>query len=69
MRKLLNRKIGEQYRKCAICREEFTDYSTTATSFQITPKVWAVLGGMIIRTTSRQHTGSVWRKGSTRMDD
>jgi hypothetical protein len=27
MRKPLNRKIGEQYRKCAICREEFTDYS------------------------------------------
>jgi hypothetical protein len=27
MRKLLNRKIGEQYRKCAIWREEFTDYS------------------------------------------
>jgi hypothetical protein len=24
MRKLLNRKIVEQYRKCAICLEEFT---------------------------------------------
>jgi hypothetical protein len=26
MRKLLNRKIVEQDRKCAICHEEFTDY-------------------------------------------
>jgi len=27
MRKLLNRKIVEQDRKCAICLEEFTDYT------------------------------------------
>lgn len=27
MRKLLNRKIVEQNRKCAICHEEFTDYN------------------------------------------
>ena len=27
MRKLLNRKIVEQDRKCAICHEEFTDYN------------------------------------------
>ena len=27
MRKLLNRKIIEQDKKCAICREEFTDYN------------------------------------------
>ena len=27
MRKLLNRKIVEQDRKCALCHEEFTDYS------------------------------------------
>src|ERR1700688_278453 len=27
MRKLLNRKIVEQDKKCAICHEEFTDYS------------------------------------------
>jgi len=27
MRKLLNRKIIEQDRKCAICHEEFTDYN------------------------------------------
>jgi hypothetical protein len=27
MRKLLNRKIVEQDRRCAICHEEFTDYS------------------------------------------
>lgn len=27
MRKLLNRKIGEQNKMCAICGEEFTDYS------------------------------------------
>lgn len=27
MRQLLNRKIAEQDRKCAICREEFTDYN------------------------------------------
>ena len=27
MRRLLNRKIVEQYRKCAICLEDFTDYN------------------------------------------
>ena len=27
LRKPLNRKIGEQDRKCAICHEEFTDYN------------------------------------------
>jgi hypothetical protein len=27
MRKLLNRKIIDQDRKCAICHEEFTDYN------------------------------------------
>ncbi len=27
MRKLMNRKIVEQDRKCAICHEEFTDYN------------------------------------------
>jgi hypothetical protein len=27
MRKLLNRKIVEQDRKCAICHEDFTDYN------------------------------------------
>jgi hypothetical protein len=27
MRKVLNRKIAEQDRKCAICLEEFTDYN------------------------------------------
>jgi hypothetical protein len=27
MRKLLNRKIVEQDKKCAICHEEFTDYN------------------------------------------
>jgi hypothetical protein len=27
MRKLLNRKIVEQDRKCALCHEEFTDYN------------------------------------------
>ena len=27
MRKLLNRKIASQNRKCALCKDEFTDYS------------------------------------------
>jgi hypothetical protein len=27
MRKLLNRKVVEQDRKCPICHEEFTDYN------------------------------------------
>jgi hypothetical protein len=27
MRKLVNRKIVEQDRRCAICHEDFTDYS------------------------------------------
>ncbi len=27
MRKVLNRKIAQQDRKCAICREEFADYN------------------------------------------
>jgi len=39
MRKLLKRKVAEQNRICAICLEEFTDYSDVVPDTKI-PKGW-----------------------------
>jgi hypothetical protein len=47
MRKLLNRKIVEQDRKCAICHEEFT---------------WEERGGMTTQTTFRQRISGAMKK-------
>ena len=67
MRKPLNRKIGEQYRKCAICREEFTDYSVLD---HRDPKG---MGGAWRDDHSDNIQATRWwcngEKGSTRMDD
>jgi len=52
-RKLLNRKIVEPDRKCAIFHQEFRDYSDNVQAPKI-PKQWEAPGEMIIRTTSRQ---------------
>jgi hypothetical protein len=38
MRKLLNRKIVEQDRTCAICHEEFTDYNDIVPEHRRDPK-------------------------------
>ena len=62
MRKLLNRKIVEQGRKCAICHENFTDYNdpylTTGNR-----KEWAAGGETIIPTISKQRiSGAMKRK-------
>jgi hypothetical protein len=68
MRKLLNRKIVEQDRKCAICHEEFTDYNDIVPDHG-DPN--GMGGGWRddIRTISRQFTGGATReKGSTRVD-
>lgn len=64
MRRLLNRKIVEQDRKCAICHEEFIDYSDIVPGCQITEvrKEWEERGEMIIRTISKQHTGGATKK-------
>jgi hypothetical protein len=40
MRKLLNRKIVEQNRKCAICHKEFTDYNDIAPYADIGKMYW-----------------------------
>jgi len=64
MRKLLNRKIVEQDRKCALCQEEFTSSRTTLTLCRITriPKGWEEPGETTVRTISKQHTGGAMGK-------
>jgi hypothetical protein len=69
MRKLLNRKIVEQDRKCAICHEEFTDYGDVVPDHK-NPKgmggAWRDDHPDNIRAT---HWWCNEEKGSTRMDD
>lgn len=60
MRKLLNRKIVEQNRKCVICHEEFTDYSDV-TPDHADPKGMGTPGGTTTRTTSGLLTGGATR--------
>jgi len=60
-RKLLNRKIVEQDRKCAIFRQEFADYSDIVPATKI-PREWEAPGEMTIRTTSRQRIGGANHK-------
>lgn len=61
MRKLLNRKIVEQDRKCAICQEEFTDSNDVVPDHR-DPKGMGERGETITRTIPRQHTGGVMGK-------
>ena len=61
MRKLLNRKIVEQDRKCAICHEEFTNYNDIVPDHR-TQKEWAELGAMITQRISRQHISGAMKK-------
>lgn len=61
MRKLLNRKIVEQDRKCAICHEEFTDYNDTSPTTR-NRKEWVALGEMTILTTFRPRIPGVMPK-------
>ena len=66
MRKLLNRKIVEQDRKCAICHEEFTDYSDVVPDHTGIRKEWAARGRMTTQIISRQHiSGAMKRKART----
>jgi hypothetical protein len=66
-RKLLNRKIAEQDRKCPICHEEFTDYDDIALGHR-DPKEWEdELGRRSPTQMSEQRIGGV-EKGSTRVD-
>jgi hypothetical protein len=53
MRKLLNRKIAEQNRSCALCDTPFTNYDDIVPD-HINPKGWEELGVTTIRRTSRQ---------------
>lgn len=68
MRKLLNRKIVEQDRKCAICREEFTDYNDVVPDHK-NPKG---MGGAWRDDHSDNIQATHWwcneEKGSTRVD-
>ena len=61
MRKLLNVKIVEQSRICAICHEEFTDYNDIVPDHEI-PKEWEEHGETTTPTISKQHTGGVMGK-------
>jgi len=69
MRKLLNRKIVEQDRKCAICHEEFTDYSDVVPDHR-NPKG---MGGAWRDDHPENIQATHWwcneEKGSARMDD
>lgn len=68
MRKLLNRKIVEQDRKCAICREEFTDCNDVVPDHK-NPKG---MGGAWRDDHSDNIQATHWwcneEKGSTRVD-
>jgi hypothetical protein len=61
MRKLLNRKIVEQDRKCAICQEEFTDYNDIVPDYR-NPKGMEEGGGMITQTISRRRTSGAMKR-------
>lgn len=69
MRKLLNRKIVEQDRKCAICHEEFTDYGDIVPDHR-DPKG---MGGAWRDDHPDNIQATHWwcngEKGSTKMDD
>ncbi len=69
MRKLLNRKIVEQDRKCAICHEEFTDYNDIVPDHR-DPKG---MGGAWRDDHPDNIQATHWwcngEKGSTRIDD
>jgi hypothetical protein len=70
MRKLLNRKIVEQDKICAICHCEFTDYNEVVLDHEKNPKA---MGGAW-RDDSPSNVRAVhwWcnsEKGSTRMDE
>ena len=69
MRKLLNRKIIEQDRVCAICREEFTDYNDIVPDHR-DPKG---MGGAWRDDHPDNIQATHWwcneEKGSTRIDD
>jgi hypothetical protein len=68
-RKLLNRKVVEQDRKCAICHEEFTDYNDIVQDHR-DPKgmggAWRDDHPDNIQAT---HWWSNGEKGSTKTDD
>jgi hypothetical protein len=58
MRKLLNHKVVEQDRICAICHEEFTDYNDIVPDHK-NPKGMGEHGEITIQTTSGQPMGGV----------
>jgi hypothetical protein len=70
MRKLLNRKIVEQDRNCAICHEEFTDYNDIVSDHHKNPKG---MGGARRDDHPDNIQATHWwcngGKGSSRMDD
>jgi hypothetical protein len=61
MRKLLNRKIVEQDRKCAICHEGFTDYNDVVEATKI-PKEWEEPGETITQPMSVRRIGGATGK-------
>ena len=68
MRKLLNWKIIERDRKCAICREEFTDYHDCRT-IRIR-RVWEERGETTSQTMSKQRIGGArGKKGRLGLTD
>jgi hypothetical protein len=62
MRKLLNWKIIEQDRKCAICHQEFTDYNDIVPDHRDPKGMGGRRGGMSTQTTSKPFIGGAIRK-------
>ena len=70
MRKLLNRKIVEQSGNCAICHEEFADYSDIVPDHRHPKGMGEELGGMTIRgNIQATHWWCNSEKGSRKPDE
>jgi hypothetical protein len=61
MRKMLNRKIVAQDKKCAICQKEFNDYNDIVSDHRCR-RAWEEVGVTIIRTTSKPCIGGATQK-------
>jgi hypothetical protein len=69
MRKLLNRKIAEQNGICAICFEEFTDYSDVVPDHKDPKGMGGAFRDDHPDNIQAAHYWCNGEKGSTRMDD
>jgi hypothetical protein len=62
MRKLLNRKIIAQHRKCAICQEQFDCYNDIVPDHTGARRAWEEVGETTIPKTSKLCFGGAIRE-------